>query len=402
MSVPPTGCKLPTIGILTHTAVADDPRVRRQIEAFTAAGWRVLSFGASGGRSPAPPGRHFEADMPANNRSARSRLSRLSLLSCVKALPPLAHQAFWLLPENHRVILRLAEQHHPDLWLANDWTMLPVVTKLARMSHIPFIYDTHEFASDEFPDNWKWRTFVRPLVHEIERAGITRASHVTCVSDGIAARLKELYHLGQPPTVVRNLPQYSPHAFRPTRECIRVLYHGIVMPGRGLEETIQSVAKWRQEFMLTIRGPATDFYLSELKALAADCGVADRIQFDPPVPFTKLIAAAARHDIGLFVLPSMSPQSEFVLPNKLFEYIMAGLALCVSNAPEMTKIIQNHALGKLVDDVSPDSIASAVNFFDRGRIDACKQHSIEAAKKLCWEHEQKKLLTIADSLVFRH
>jgi hypothetical protein len=87
------------------------------------------------------------------------------------------------------------------------------------------------------------------------------------------------------------------------------------------------------------------------------------------------------------VLENYSPQREFTLPNKFFEYIMAGLALCVSNLPEMAKIMRQYDLGPLVPDCEPRLIASAINALTREWIDACKQRSLAAARELCWERE---------------
>lgn len=389
----------PSIGILTHTAIADDPRVRRQIEAFVSAGWRVFGFGASGGRSHAPPGELFEAALPPPDKSASARLQRLGTLTRLKVMPWTADAVFWSLPENYSAILKLAERHRPALWLANDWTMLPVVASLVRESSAPFIYDTHEFALEEFPENWKWRTFVRPLVRQIESNAITRAARVTCVSSGIARRLQQIYSLSQTPTTIRNLPTYSEHKFRATGERIEVLYHGIVMPNRGLEQSILSVAQWRPEFKLTIRGPGTASYLTSLKETAAAAGVTDRVRFAPSVPFTELVAAAASHDLGLFVLPAHSRQNEFVLPNKLFEYTMAGLAVCVSDVPEMAAVVGQYGHGTLVRAFEPNAIAAAINSLGRCKIDKLKAKAVAAARELCWDLEKQKLLSIANAVL---
>ena len=53
-----------------------------------------------------------------------------------------------------------------------------------------------------------------------------------------------------------------------------------------------------------------------------------RVRLAPPVPMTSLVQEAAGFDIGLFALPRSSRHNELALPNKFFEYIMAGLATC--------------------------------------------------------------------------
>lgn len=387
-----------SVGILTHTAIADDPRVRRQVEAFSKAGWRVLAFGAKGGRAAPPAGELLEAHLPSYDRTFRSRLRRLVRLGRLQVQPWAPEAVFWNLPENYGAILELAEPYRPDLWLANDWTMLPLATRLAERDRTPFIYDTHEFASDEFPENWKWRTFMRPLVSKIEAAGIARAAEITCVSDGIADRLAAVYGLARRPVVVRNVPRYEEVPFRPCGERIKVLYHGLVMPNRGLEALIGSVALWRSEFELTIRGPVSDTYLAELRRLAGAGGVAQRVHFDPPVPFTDLVRAASTFDIGIFVLSPHSHQNRYVLPNKLFEYTMAGLCVCVSDLPEMAAVIAHYGQGRLIAGLSATDIATVVNGLDRSAVEEHKRRALAAARELSWEHEERRMMEIADAL----
>jgi hypothetical protein len=162
------------------------------------------------------------------------------------------------------------------------------------------------------------------------------------VSEGIAKRLRDLYSLPRLPAVIRNTPVFESAHFRPTAAPIRVLYHGIVTPGRGLEATIDSVAGWRPEFNLTLRGPGEAHYLDELRRRIGERGLADRIVLAPPVPMTALVREAAEFDLGFFALPKSSRHNEFALPNKFFEYVMAGLALCVSDLPEMARLIRDY------------------------------------------------------------
>lgn len=239
---------------------------------------------------------------------------------------------------------------------------------------------------------------MRPLVHKIEAASIGRAAEITCVSDGIADRLAAVYGLARRPVVVRNVPRYEEMPFRPCGDRIKVLYHGLVMPNRGLEALIGSVSLWRDEFELTIRGPVSDAYLAELRRLAEAGGVTQRVHFDPPVPFTELVRAASAHDVGIFVLSPHSQQNRYVLPNKLFEYTMAGLCVCVSDLPEMAAVIAHYGQGRLIAGLSATDIATVVNGLDRSAVEEHKRRALAAARELSWEHEERRMMEIADAL----
>ena len=180
-----------------------------------------------------------------------------------------------------------------------------------------------------------------------------------------------------------------------------MLYHGIVTPGRGLEVTIDSVVDWRSEFDLTIRGPGDLEYLTTLRRRISECGLINRIILAPPVPMTELVREAAAYDIGFFALPGSSRHNELALPNKFFEYIMAGLALCLTDLPEMTRLVRQYDLGMTFHSVDPDSIAAAINALKPASIDRYKRNSLEAAGELCWERESERLVGAYGALLSR-
>jgi hypothetical protein len=158
----------PTICILALSAIADDPRVRRQAEAFHRAGWNVVAVGLPGARSAAPewriltaensPAPQFEVyscDAISTTRVRRTffpkalrligrlvhRLPHALLtgrvlyalrLLAVRVRPALAQDIYWSFSENIRCIYDCAKQVTAPVWLANDWTMLPLAARLAR------------------------------------------------------------------------------------------------------------------------------------------------------------------------------------------------------------------------------------------------------------------------------
>jgi len=309
----------------------------------------------------------------------------------VRVWPDLAQRIYWSYSEAIREIYACACQIDAEVWLANDWNMLPIAARLAAEKGSIYVYDTHEFAAEECAEKWRWRLLHKPLVCAVERRFIGGAAVVSAVSAGIAERLDIMYRLSRSTLVIRNTPQSESFGFRSTGERVRVLYHGIIVPGRGLEEAIDSVAGWRPEFELTIRGPENPGYSDRLRQLICDRGLQSRVHLVPPVPMTELIRQAAAFDIGFFALPGHSRHNEFALPNKFFEYIMAGLALCISDLPEMARLVKQYRLGVLIPELTPGAIAQAVNRLDRAQIDWHKRNALAAAHELSWERESERL-----------
>ncbi|WID98751.1 glycosyltransferase [Bosea vestrisii] len=402
--------KSPSIGLLVLGSAADDPRVRRQGDAFAAAGWRVEAFALPGARAQAPAwpvttlSDAEAAGGPGGMRETtsvriRRRLAKILGLAGLQLGALAWPRIYWRLDSRFRALLALASPRRRDIWLANDWQMLPIALELARRQGSIVVYDTHELASNEYSDNPRWRLLHRPLVMAVEGACIGDAALVTCVSAGIAAELQREYTLATTPTVIRNIPAMTRVGSRPTGRPVRVLYHGVVSPGRGLEACIRSVPQWRDGYTLTIRGPAQPDYREVLEREILAAGVADRVTLAEPVPVTELVREAAAFDIGLFCLPGSSLQNRLALPNKLFEYTMAGLALCVSALPEMATMVREHELGVLIEGDTPEAVAAAINSLDATALDRYRTNSLKAGKSLNWESEGSRLVDACTALL---
>jgi len=303
---------------------------------------------------------------------------------------------------NMEEMYRKASAVEADLWIANDWSTLPIVARLVAEKGGVFIYDSHEFATEEYANSAYWRLFTQPIIKAVEAKYIHGAKHSYSVSPGIAKALNKLYKLDPPNEVLRNMPGRTELSFRPTGERIRVLYHGILSPTRGLEAAVRSIPLWRPEFHLTIRGPGNPAYLASLRKLIREVGVNDRVTIEPPLPMIELINAAKAFDVGFFALLDDSPQNVYVLPNKFFEYVNAGLALCVSDCPDMAELLNRHDLGVLMKSVAAQDIARAINSLDRAGIDRYKRNAIAAAEHLCWEAEREKLLRACNRAIGRN
>ncbi|AWM87680.1 hypothetical protein C4E04_13680 [Microvirga sp. 17 mud 1-3] len=461
-----------SVGIVALSQIPDDPRVRRQGDAFSRAGWDVVGIGLAGSQSPPPDwplldesnlvslqgggaligasladpiaplwatdersrsgtaapkqsARESKKDGSDSRRRAwevaentcriaaryaglgwikRQAFRRLGQIRYVTRMqaprlwPKSAERTFWLLNSRFGDLYSLGKMQRPDVWLANDWTALPIARRLAQESGAVLVYDTHELAADEYTEKLRWRLLHRPVTVAIERECIKEAALVTCVSDGIADRLMELYELRERPVVIRNTPSYQEMPFRGTGEIIKVLYHGIVAPGRGLEECIRSVSLWRPEFNLTIRGPALAEYYDALNRLMFEVGVQDRVSLVPAVPMVDLVREANAFDVGLFALPNHSLHNRFALPNKFFEYTMAGLALCVSDLPEMARLIKTFDHGRLFTGMDPSVIAATINSLDHVVIEQYKRRSLDAARELNWQKESERLVSACTHL----
>jgi glycosyltransferase involved in cell wall biosynthesis len=379
------------IALICISPLQHDSRVLRHAALLAGAGHDVRIFAQAPlpAAAPAPV-----SVIPGPGSDTRVRLGMVLRQAPAALVPASADILYWLSPSRlkaRRDLLRF----RPDLVIANDWRALPLAFAARRACGARIVYDSHEFAPEEFADSRRWRLLARDHVVRIEDRYIRSADAVVTVSDGIADALARRYGLPRP-LVIANMPAWQATPFRPTGSPVTVLYHGAVVPRRGLETLIESIALWPAQFRLVIRGPAQGGFDQHLSRLAKP--LHDRVSLEPPVPPERLIAAAAEADIGIFLLSNSTTHARFAMPNKIFEYMQAGLMVISSDLPEIRRVIEKAGCGALLAADTPAGIAESLAGLDPARIDACKQAALASARIFNFETEGARLLSLVERL----
>lgn len=378
------------VALVCVSPLQHDSRVLRHAALLAGAGYDVRIFA----QAPLPASLPAPVTaLPGPGSDSRVRLGMVLRQAPASLLPASADALYWLSPTKlaaRRDLLRFA----PDLVIANDWRALPIAVAARRAGGARIIYDSHEFATEEFADSWRWRLLARQHVVRIEDRFIRKADAVVTVSDGIADALAQRYGLVRP-TVIANTPAWQATPFRPTGSPVTVLYHGAVVPRRGLETLIESVALWPADFRLVIRGPAQGGFDQYLRSLAGG----SRVAFEPAVPPDQVVLAAAQADIGIFLLSNSTTHARFAMPNKIFEYMQAGLMVISSDLPEIRRVVEAARCGLLLTDDGAPAIAACLAGLAPARIDTCKHAALARARDLNFEGEGGKLLVLVENLL---
>ncbi len=397
------GFKTKRAWIISYTGVSNEPRVLRQCEALLAEGWEVVVCGFDG-HSPRPPQWTFvrlpsSEPFTAQTHRFLALVRRLGHQLLIRfGITPAAHLVHGTTPLWLHTRLQLAQlaREHPelraDLVVSHDWHSADAGYAVASVYGAKFSVDVHEYAAGQYSYDPEWVRLHRPVTVAVQGHYLRRADVVTVVCQGIGELIAKENGLAQQPVVIRSVPFKTVQPFRPTGKKIEVLYHGDLSQRREIHTAIASLPLWRPEFYLRLRGSGDAPYLNRLRAQIAELGLEKRVIFEPPVPFDQIVPAANRADIGFFSFDGTSPQIRFTLPNKLFEYIMAGLCLCVGDTPEVNRIVSQYGNGELIATHSAEAIAAAINSLDRETIDARKKASIAAAEDLNWPAEKERLL----------
>jgi glycogen(starch) synthase len=372
------------ICLVSRSVIGDDPRVRRQGDALLAGGHDVVGVGL--GPSTSEPTPWETVELPGGSRTLRVK-AREALLSYTGGRSGQAERAYWAIDLSRR-FREAVSKIDADLYIANDWPVLPVVASVATERSARYAYDSHELALEEGGDRRLWRMIMPRYVRALEGTFIRGAAFVSTVGDGIADVLQTEYHLDRRPLVVRNIPSFQQMPYRHPKDTLTVVYHGIYGWDRCLLELIESVDSWRPEFRLILRGfgkPPIERAMRKAGAAAVATG---RITFAERVPMLDLVRSANEADIGIFATPGTTRHTQFCLPNKVFEYLMAGLGLCVSDNAEMGPLVRRFEVGRLIEEPTAAGIARAINGFSIENVAEYKRRALEAATQLCWEKEQ--------------
>jgi len=299
----------------------------------------------------------------------------------------------------------VARKERADVYHAHDLVTLPVAWLCSRLTGGKLVYDAHELWPDRgrVPKRSRVNTF---LVRRLESFLIRRtdANIMAGVSSG--ELLSRRYHIPEP-TVILNTPSYRPYQhsnlFRkrlgiPDEDKV-LLFEGRLDVNRGIEECIRSL-KYLKHCRLVMLGFGPDLYISGLKSLIEREGSVGRVYFFGAVPFDEVTRTAMSADVGLIVPQNAGLNFYYASPNKLFDYMAAGLPVVGCNFPDLKKFIEGYNIGLTCDPTNPKEIADAINYIlsDENRYNEMKKNALEAAKIFNWENESKKLLALYEGL----
>lgn len=351
----------PQIVMLVISEVWRDPRVEREARALAANGFRVKVI--------YPDFFSTEFSTPSMNWGPSIEF---------RALPGYFHNFIYSFPYLlGSEFLNALRDERPFAYHAHDLTTALIGLVAASSSNAHIVCDFHEWYSENV--SWDIRRnchiphpWIKKFVYRIaELMVMHRASAVVTVCDSIANDMSSGRYLTRRKIeVIRNIPSikppetWSPQNWR-SDIGIRdsqfvVLWQGGVGPSRLLEPIIEAFGSI-PDAMLVIRGPAIERFGPDYLQLARAHGAADRVFCLPPVPSAEVVDAAATANAGVWSLPNLCKNFYYALPNKIFEYLAAGLPILGADFPEVRRIVKRYKVGLCFDPYDAKSIAHQIN-----------------------------------------
>jgi len=382
-----------TVAVISFTNLFTDPRVNRQI-GFLSRDYSVIALGRA---APQIEGVRFVSlsfpRLPFLQRRW-SRLFRFKRLGWILLLLRRFERYYWS-QIYHRQVLQTLSRVQADLILANDIETLPIVLKAANGAKV--IFDAHEYAPREFEESLAFRIFYQKHYEYLCRRYIPETDAMLTVCEGIADRYAS--DTGVKPTVVTNAAAYAElePVFLKDNQKIRLIHHGNSSPTRKLEKMIRMMDFLGERFELNLMLMETNRpYLERLKSMA---GTRSDVRFLPPVQMRELPHFLRQFDVGVYILEPGSFNNRHALPNKIFEFIQARLAIAIGPSPEMARIVRKHGCGVIADDFSPESLARRLRDLDFRIINRFKEQNHRNAKKLSAEGNREIILDLVRNVL---
>ncbi len=309
-----------------------------------------------------------------------------------------------------RTTLRLL-QMPVDVYHAHEVSGLMPSYIAACLRRKPIIFDAHEMPLFERPlsEFGPSRRLLRQLLVVLLAYIVPRCAGVITVSPPIVEELRRRYGL-KDVVLIRNLPEYRAvqkndrlREFLGLKPEVRIaLYQGYLQPNRGLDRLVRAAAFLEPDTMIVMMGKNRKTTQAQLEALIASEGVENRVKIIPPVVYAELLDWTASADIGLNVAsPDYSLNVRYFLPNKLFEYLLAGLPVLSSSLEAMVEVINGYDVGQILSSLEPADIGAAINSMlaDPAALARMHDNALTAARQeLYWEKESTKLIQLYQSI----
>lgn len=306
---------------------------------------------------------------------------------------------YWLLVD---ALYRRArkESIRPTLIVCHDLFGLIVGVRLKKLWGVPLLYDAHEYWPQANLQHDPWQ---ESLMSRLERRLIGRADRVVTVSPPLAAHLERVYGIEGVISVPNAVPRVGRHVRAGTSDGpVRFLLQGQLTAGRGLELLLDAWSELGSQDVLQLRYVPND-YTSGIERRYAVLFESGRVERLPPVTESELVEAAAEADVG--VVPYVGPNLNhlYASPNKVSQYMQAGLALLVSSDMQyVTSLLQRFRCGVAYDPRRPETLRTAVDSMARSAPHLARMQKASAAAsetEFNWEVVSKPYADAIASLV---
>lgn len=374
----------PRILVASFTELARDPRAKKQIAAaLELGGVTTCSFGPA----PHPDVTHLELDP--NGTYATSWI--MQQLDTAARIAGVFAWTYRRIPYVRQARELLAGREF-DAIIVNNPDAARVVAQAVTAA--PTHVDLHEYFPGLVLDDGS-KAARRQQRYLVWLLGGVSASSSSTVARSIAERYREY---GLAPSVITNAGPSVDLAPSANTGPIRLVHSGNAQPGRGLSELVRAVSRSDADVTLDLYLVPNDVaFHAGLRELVAES--AERVTLHHPVAQDRIVPTLHAYDVGVFVLPPTTVNSELALPNKFFDFVQARLAIVTGPSPEMAAVVRERSLGWVTAGFTEDDTLAALDALRRPEVDRGKQASAAVAVELSGDRHVADWRAIIEALL---
>jgi hypothetical protein len=284
-----------------------------------------------------------------------------------------------------------------DLILANDIQTLPLTVKYKKYhKDTKIILDAHEYSPKEFENDEKWTIRYQKFYEYICTSYLPKADKIFTVCQGIAEEYATNFNISLPIVITNACNYYDLQPQMIDEKNIKIIHHGIANPSRKIELMIEMMDYLPINYSLDLMLVGEGKYYDSLKLLAQKNPL---INFLHPVATNEIASFTNQYDIGLFLLPPSNFNYLYALPNKLFEFVQARLAIAISPSPEMAHIVKKYDLGIVSEDFTAENLAEKIKNTSTDKLNYYKNQSHKFSMELSAEKNKEIIVAVIQELI---
>jgi glycosyltransferase involved in cell wall biosynthesis len=311
-------------------------------------------------------------------------------------------------------LIRRGLQHDADIYHAHEISSAYAAIKVKQLKaregiRVKVVYDVHELFPSLYSDvvaaQDEYREAYRDIIRILEQRFVASSDLVITVSESIRTYLLELH---DHPNVhlIKNVPLLRAGEVSggtETKKFPLVCYEGHIRFERGLKELVEAAAILSArypEFRLVMVGEATGHEGEYLEQAIREHGLSNNLLVTGWQTPDKAAEWLSQADIGIVFLID-APYCRVALPNKLFNYMRAGLAIVGIDYPDMGTVIKESGSGTVLKSFSADELVEGLETFliDRHKLEEARCRSREAYESVYnWNIEGQRLVELYDGL----
>jgi glycosyltransferase involved in cell wall biosynthesis len=289
-----------------------------------------------------------------------------------------------------------------DLLVANDLDTLWPNNYFSKRRKIPLVYDSHEIFC-EVPELQE-TPLKKKIWETLERSIVPKLKYCITVNQSIANWFNEKYRTNF--KVVRNIPDKINVDRIKTREELNLPHDKkiILLQGaginvqRGSEEAVEAM-KYVENAILLIIGGGDVICLLEKMAKSVD--LKEKVFLLPKMKPEELYHYTCNADIGLSLDKDTNLNYRFSLPNKIFDYVAAGVPVLASPLPEIKSFVEKYGVGICIESHLPQHIGEMINYMlNSPDYPVWKTNTKIASMENNWQSEKKVIENIFHEIKF--